>query len=124
MAGAVKTSRIGEFFGFVASLFFNKILAAPRVNVLACALSLSQILTFVKSAAAVVVLMPSFVSGFWYAHALALVGEKGYDRFHRQDIVGWSFTGGKSNYQLIGPPGWANDTATLTPHPDYFTAIL
>ncbi len=44
---------------------------------------------------------------------------------HRQDIAGWSFAFGKSNYMLVGPPGWTNGThETLTPHPDYYTTLL
>ena len=29
-----------------------------------------------------------------------------------------------SHYQLLGPPGWTNNSASLTPHPDYFTSVL
>jgi hypothetical protein len=38
--------------------------------------------------------------------------------------TGWSSVTARSNYQLVGPPGWTNDTSTLTPHPDYYTSIL
>jgi hypothetical protein len=72
-----------------------------------------------------------FISGFWYLHALGVTAESGFDRVHRQDVVGWSFTGCGANpgtcgssYSLAGPAGWVNDTAALTPHPDYFTSIL
>lgn len=66
-----------------------------------------------------------FVAGFPWLATLASVGEAGFDRLHRQDIAGWSFAYGKSNYMLVGPPGWTNGThETLTPHPDYFTTLL
>lgn len=65
-----------------------------------------------------------FISGFWYMHMMGLLAESGFDRLHRQDIAGWSFTGGMSHYQLIGQPGWTNGSDLLTPHPDYFSSIL
>lgn len=43
-----------------------------------------------------------FASGFWYLHTMGVVAEAGFDRMHRQDIAGWSFTGGMSHYELIG----------------------
>jgi hypothetical protein len=48
----------------------------------------------------------------------------GFNRVHRQDLAGWSFTGGMSNYQLMGPPGWVSGSAALTPHPDWYTSVL
>jgi hypothetical protein len=66
-----------------------------------------------------------FVAGFAWLPTLATVGASGFDRVHRQDIAGWSFAFGKSNYMLVGPPGWVNGSAELlTPHPDYFTTLL
>lgn len=66
-----------------------------------------------------------FVAGFAWIPTLATVGASGFHRVHRQDIAGWSFAFGKSNYMLVGPPGWTNGThETLTPHPDYYTTIL
>jgi heparanase len=65
-----------------------------------------------------------FISGFWYLTTMGQVASNGFDRMHRQDIAGWSFTGGMSNYQLIGVPGWTNSSELLTPHPDYFTSLL
>lgn len=65
-----------------------------------------------------------YVSGFWYMHTLGVTAEAGFDRVHRQDIAGWSFTGGMSHYQLVGPPGWTNGSDILTPHPDYFNSVL
>ena len=66
-----------------------------------------------------------FVAGFAWLPTLATVGAAGFHRVHRQDIAGWSFAFGKSNYMLAGPPGWTNGTHdTLTPHPDYFTTLL
>lgn len=66
-----------------------------------------------------------FVAGFAWLTTLATVGAAGFDRVHRQDIAGWSFAFGKSNYMLVGPPGWTNgSTDLLTPHPDYYTTLL
>ena len=65
-----------------------------------------------------------FASGFSWIAILGAVGTSGFDRLHRQDIVGWSFTGGQSHYQLAGPPGWTNGTASLRPHPDWYTSVL
>ncbi len=66
-----------------------------------------------------------FVAGFAWLTTLATVGASGFSRVHRQDIAGWSFAFGKSNYMLVGPPGWTNGThETLTPHPDFYTTIL
>lgn len=56
--------------------------------------------------------------------AMGEVAYNGMDRLHRQDLAGWSFTGGVSNYQLAGPPGWVSGADALMPHPDYYTAIL
>ena len=66
-----------------------------------------------------------FVAGFAWLPTLATVGASGFDRVHRQDIAGWSFAFGMSNYMLVGPPGWVNGShSTLTPHPDYYTTLL
>ena len=66
-----------------------------------------------------------FVAGFCWINTLMTVGRAGFDRVHRQDIAGWSFAFGKSNYELVGPPGWTNGSPELlTPHPDYFTTLL
>ena len=65
-----------------------------------------------------------YASGFYWLHALNVVGASGFDRVHRQDIAGWSFTGGMSHYQLAGPPGWVSGGNLLTPHPDWFSTIL
>jgi heparanase 1 len=66
-----------------------------------------------------------FVAGFAWLNTLATVGASGFHRVHRQDIAGWSFAFGKSNYMLMGPPGWVNGSHDLlTPHPDYYTTLL
>lgn len=52
------------------------------------------------------------------------VAYNGMDRLHRQDIAGWSFTGGMSHYQLAGPAGWESGADALMPHPDWFTSVL
>jgi hypothetical protein len=67
-----------------------------------------------------------FASGFFYMPALGVTAASGFNRLHRQDIVGWSFTGGMSHYQLVGAPGWTNVSSygPLTPHPDWFTSVL
>ena len=65
-----------------------------------------------------------YVAGFCWMNTLMTVGRAGFDRVHRQDIAGWSFAFGKSNYALVGPPGWVVGSDLLTPHPDYFTTIL
>lgn len=65
-----------------------------------------------------------FVAGFTWLLTMNTVAESGFHRVHRQDIVGWSFAFGKSNYMLVGPPGWTNGSAALSPHPDYFNTIL
>ena len=65
-----------------------------------------------------------FISGFWYLHALGVTAESGWHRLHRQDLAGWSGTGGQSHYQLLGNPGWVSNETLLTPHPDYFTSVL
>lgn len=55
---------------------------------------------------------------------MGLLAYNGMDRLHRQDIAGWSFTGGMSHYQLAGPAGWVSGSAALMPHPDWFTTVL
>jgi hypothetical protein len=58
-----------------------------------------------------------YVDGFFWLNILGAVASTGFDRLHRQDIAGWSFTGGMSHYQLAGPPGWVEGSALMTPHP-------
>ena len=41
---------------------------------------------------------------------------------NRQDLAGWSSEGGPSYYALLGQPGWSS--GPISPHPDYFTALL
>ncbi len=65
-----------------------------------------------------------FVDGIFWLNALGTTAANGFDRLHRQDIAGWSFTGGQSHYQLAGQPGWTNNSALLTPHPDWYTSVL
>ena len=65
-----------------------------------------------------------FASGFWYLNAKGQTATNGMDRLHRQDVAGWSFTGGMSHYQLAGPAGWVSGAAALMPHPDWFTSVL
>jgi len=67
-----------------------------------------------------------FVDGYYYIHTLAAAAETGCHIFHRQDVVGYSFTGLGSGYTLAGPPGWYNATVggVLNPHPDWFTLVL
>lgn len=65
-----------------------------------------------------------FVAGLTWINTLMTVGRSGFDRVHRQDIVGWSFAFGVSNYALIDPPGWTVGSRLLRPNPDYFTTIL
>jgi hypothetical protein len=66
-----------------------------------------------------------FVAGFTWHLTLNTVANSGFDRVHRQDIAGWSFAFGKSNYMLVGPPGWVNGSSELlTPHADYYSSIL
>jgi len=66
-----------------------------------------------------------FIDGYYWIHVLTSAGETGCHILHRQDIVGWSFTGLGSGYTLAGPPGWVNSTfGVLQPHPDWFTMVL
>jgi len=67
-----------------------------------------------------------FIDGYYYIHTLAAAAETGCHIFHRQDIVGWSFTGLGSGYTLAGAPGWVNASidGELDPHPDWFTVVL
>jgi len=66
-----------------------------------------------------------FVDGYYYIHTLAAAAETGCHIFHRQDVVGYSFTGLGSGYTLAGPPGWVNSSiGALEPHPDWFTLVL
>jgi len=66
-----------------------------------------------------------FVSGFEWMATLSAAGRAFFHRVHRQDIAGWSFAFGVSNYQLVGPPGWTNGSTALNkPHPDWYTTIL
>jgi hypothetical protein len=63
-----------------------------------------------------------YISGFYFLHAIATTGEVGFMRYHRQDVVGWSFTNRPSQYALLGQPGWVS--GPLTPNPDYFLALV
>jgi len=66
-----------------------------------------------------------FIDGFYYIHTLAAAAETGCHIFHRQDVVGYSFTGLGSGYTLAGPPGWVNSSmGALNPHPDWYTLVL
>ena len=65
-----------------------------------------------------------FIDGFYYVTVLGLAAEYGVTQVNRQDIAGWSFLGLPSHYTLAGPPGWTNGTASLTPHPDWYTSVL
>jgi len=66
-----------------------------------------------------------FIDGYYYIHVLAAAAETGCHIFHRQDVVGWSFTGLGSGYTLAGPPQWVNSSfGELNPHPDWFTMVL
>jgi hypothetical protein len=65
-----------------------------------------------------------FADGFVLQASLAAVAEAGFDRYSRQDLVGWSSTQTPSSYSLVGPPGWTTGTAAMRPHPSWFTAML
>lgn len=67
-----------------------------------------------------------FVAGFYFVDALGAYGEHGLAQVYRQDLVGFSGINEGSSYALLGPPGWYSASASgkLTPHPDYFTALL
>jgi len=67
-----------------------------------------------------------FIDGFYFIHVLTAAAETGCHILHRQDVVGWSFTGLGSGYTLSGPPGWVNASldGELNPHPDWFTMVL
>jgi len=66
-----------------------------------------------------------FVDGYYWIHALTSSAETGCHILHRQDVVGYSFTGLGSGYTLAGPPGWVNSSfGELQPHPDWFTMVL
>ncbi|CAK0826306.1 unnamed protein product [Prorocentrum cordatum] len=67
-----------------------------------------------------------FVAGFYFVDILGVLGERGLAQVYRQDLVGFSGIGGGSSYAMMGPPGWysASGSGRLTPHPDYFTALL
>ena len=41
-----------------------------------------------------------FVDGFYWLPALGATAAAGFGRIHRQDLAGWSFTGGQSHYQV------------------------
>jgi hypothetical protein len=59
-------------------------------------------------------------------YELGSVAESRIVQMNRQDFCGWSSEGTPSNYAVTGPPGWINGTysGVLTPHPDYFLAVL
>jgi len=66
-----------------------------------------------------------FVDGYYWIHILTAAGEGGCHILHRQDVVGYSFSGLGSGYTLAGPPGWVNSTfGELNPHPDWYTMVL
>jgi hypothetical protein len=71
-----------------------------------------------------------FLGGFFWVNTVGTVASSGFDKVHRQDLAGWSFTGRPSKYQLAGPSGWpngqtgANASAALTPHPDWYSSVL
>jgi hypothetical protein len=66
-----------------------------------------------------------FVDGFYWLHVLTTAAESGCHILHRQDFVGFSFTGKPSGYTLAGPPGWVNSSmGALNPHPDWYTMVL
>jgi len=66
-----------------------------------------------------------FIDGYYWIHALTGAAESGCHILHRQDVVGYSFTGLASGYTLAGPPGWVNSSfGELSPHPDWFTTVL
>ena len=67
----------------------------------------------------------AFVAGFTFLLELGAVGEiPGYVQMNRQDLVGLILASEPSNYALVGPAGWSHNGSTLTPRPDYFTALL
>ena len=67
----------------------------------------------------------AFVAGFTFLLELGAVGEiPSYVQMNRQDLVGFSSETEPSNYALVGPAGWSHNGSTLTPRPDYFTALL
>jgi len=66
-----------------------------------------------------------FVDGYYWIRVLTSAGETGCHILHRQDFVGWSFSGLASGYSLAGPPGWVNSSyGALQPHPDWYTMVL
>jgi hypothetical protein len=69
-------------------------------------------------------LTDTFADGFFFQSSLAAVATAGFDRYSRQDLVGYSFTQGESHYQLVGPPGWTNGSLSMRPNPSWYTAML
>ena len=67
-----------------------------------------------------------FAAGFYFVDILGTMGELGVWQVYRQDLVGFSGINGGSSYSLAGPAGWHSRASDgrLTPHPDYFTALL
>ena len=67
-----------------------------------------------------------FIAGFYFVSALGALGDAGVSQVYRQDLVGFSGVNFGSSYALTGPAGWYSRAASgpLTPHPDYFTALL
>jgi len=65
-----------------------------------------------------------FADCFFFQASLAAVAAAGFDRYSRQDLVGWSGTQAASHYQLAGPPGWTAGSPAMRPHPSWFTAML
>lgn len=64
-----------------------------------------------------------FIAGFTFMLELGTLGELGVSQVNRQDIAGFSSETGPSSYALLGPPGW-DGPGMITPHPDYWVAIL
>ena len=50
------------------------------------------------------------------------IAQVGVSQVNRQDLAGWSSEGGPSYYALLGQPGWSR--GPISPHPDYFTALI
>jgi len=63
-----------------------------------------------------------FVAGFTFMHTLGAAAEMRISQVNRQDLVGWSSASTPSAYALLGPPGWSR--GPLSPHPDFFVALL
>jgi hypothetical protein len=64
-----------------------------------------------------------FVAGFYFLYMLGELASHGVAQVNRQDLTGFSSQTEPSQYLLAGPPGWVRGPG-LTPHPDYFLAVL